>query len=189
MCSINNIRYYLIVLNCERSLSWFNFAVKVHSFLIRKYEVSNPAAYWRCIYSFSWYFLEVCQGFWGCAPFYPFCWSPGAAVGGKCQPHLSLICIFAQTRIDIFYLLLTALAFKTRSTGIIAWEQRFCAVFSSCPELSDVWWWSKSLWEKIISPTYPGDVFIDWRNKSTAIFLKNIFGDWNHKEARVMNIS
>lgn len=159
---------------------------KVHSFLIRKYEVSNPAAYWSCIFSFSWYFLEVCQGFWGCAPFYLSCWSPEATVCGKCQPHLSLFVFLPKPRYIFFYFLLTALAFKTRSTGIIAWEQSFCAVFSSCPELSDMWWWSKPFWEKIISPTYPGDVFIDWRNKSTAILLKNIFGDWNHKEARII---
>ena len=86
---------------------------------------------------------------------------PWGCSGWEVPTSPESICIFAQTRLDIFYLLLTALAFKTRSTGIIAWEQRFCAVFSSCPEFSDVWWWSKSLWEKIISPTYPGDVFID----------------------------
>lgn len=119
--------------------------------------------------------------------------SPAGPLKPQCvgSANLTWVYLYFCPNQDIFFfnLLLTALAFKTRSTGIIAWEQSFCAVFSSCPELSDMWWWSKPLWEKIISPTYPGDVFIDWRNKSAAILFKNIFGDWNHKEARVMNIS
>lgn len=150
-------------------------------------SVSNPATYSSCIYSLSWYFLEVCQRFWSCAPFYPSCWSPGAPVCGKCQPLLILF-VFLPKPIYLFLSPTYCSSFQNQKHWYNRLRTKFLSCISSCPEFSDMWWWSKPLWGKIISPTYPGDVFIGWRNKSTAVLLKNIFEDWNHKEARVMNI-